>query len=385
MWNTACGLKALGFEMLLITWPKGTVSESDIVQIRNVFSDVSILPRHVRISTFLPYDYPLRLKSYRIVPGELTRITRDVLAFSPDFILLNNWSAYLAAKSLQESSHRPLVYRSQNVEHVYSRMLRERSQGLHRIKAYLNYVKAFQAEGELRNRADMTWDISSSDKQAWDRIQEKGRSVVLPSIDPDLGADTSVSMREEKDIDILFTGSLWSQTNLDGLYWFLREVLPKLKDTHGSSLKIAFAGSNPDDRFKAVCEAGGVDCIANPPDFGPYFRRAKILINPVQFSSGINVKMVRMFLTRSPVVSTVAGMRGYAHLGLRGVYGCDASTDFAARLTQLLNEHPHVEFDRASFVQENFGLPILRRVLAQTYARLGMAVEWSGQGANDEA
>ena len=113
---------------------------------------------------------------------DYAELKKRIEAFRPDWLLLDHWLGYLTARSLATELERPLVYRSQNVEHRYYRELRRLARGTIKIKLMVNAMRLFAAEREIRTSVDLVADISADDTKEWATLGGAGNALVVPPL-----------------------------------------------------------------------------------------------------------------------------------------------------------------------------------------------------------
>jgi len=136
--------------------------------------------------------------------------------------------------------------------------------------------------------------------------------------------------------ELLFLGSLDYAPNIDGLHWFVREVLPAIA-ARFASVRLRVVGRAPVPEVVSlagprVSIVGGVD------DVRPELERASVLVVPLRIGGGTRVKIVEAMGCETPIVSTTIGAEGLAfrdpeHLGL-----ADRAQAFAARVCEILDD-----------------------------------------------
>lgn len=172
---------------------------------------------------------------------------------------------------------------------------------------------------------------------------------------------------------LIFVGNLGYQPNSDGLFWFLDDVWPRLRDVV-PGVTLLVAGSNPDRRLRTCCQQDGVELIVNPQDLEPLYRMADAAIVPLRFGSGSRIKILEAGSHGVPVVSTVAGAEGLnlqsdAHVFLshetadafvNSCLECLRNRDEANRRSTLFK----------AFIEENYDRQVVINRLQKTFRML---------------
>ncbi|MEO1996684.1 MAG: glycosyltransferase, partial [Planctomycetaceae bacterium] len=87
----------------------------------------------------------------------------------------------------------------------------------------------------------------------------------------------------------VFIGVLDYKPNIDGVCWFVSEVLPKLPEDFPFRLKIV--GRFPTDEVKALA-GPRVEVVGSVPDVRDYLREATVVIAPLRIARGVQTKIL---------------------------------------------------------------------------------------------
>lgn len=166
---------------------------------------------------------------------------------------------------------------------------------------------------------------------------------------------------------LLFIGSFAHRPNVLALEFFLRDVMPHLKDV---TLHV-IAGKNHtrfwDLRYPNVEVEGFVS------DVRPAYRRAAVVIAPLIASAGTNVKIVEAMAMGKAIVSTEAGIHGLElDLGEDVIVENDPKA-MAAAITLLLTSAEYrrtLERHARATAERVYGWQAMGRVQKQLYDQL---------------
>jgi glycosyltransferase involved in cell wall biosynthesis len=356
LWNLIRALHSKGHVIQLVCWFRHERIPSRVrSELSKVAEDVVEVPRRDGLWRLLIPKYPPRMLAFKPSTREYAQLLDRVAAFTPDWILLDHWLAYLPARAVATELRKVLVYRSQNVEHRYYREQSRLARGILKLKLAANLGRLFAAEREIRNTVDLVADISSDDRMEWEALGETQQGIVVPPIWLDSPPPSSPSV--EQDIDLLFVGNLRTPNNVEGLRWFTKQVLPILRHELETPVRVTFAGSEPDPRDLESWRQDGVDCEANPPDVSGFYQRTRVVINPLQRGSGVNLKMIEAFAAGKPVVATEVAARGLPDAVRSHVSITATPQAFAARVHDILlaEERCVDRAERAALVARYFG------------------------------
>ncbi|POY39253.1 hypothetical protein C3K47_01800 [Solitalea longa] len=106
-------------------------------------------------------------------------------------------------------------------------------------------------------------------------------------------------------LKLLFVGSLDWYPNVNGIKWFVNNVLGNLRNT-----ELWIVGRNPTDEIMSL-NNDKVKVFANVPSVEEYFLKADIFICPIFEGGGINIKILEALSYGIPLVATDFALRGY--------------------------------------------------------------------------
>ena len=136
--------------------------------------------------------------------------------------------------------------------------------------------------------------------------------------------------------DILFIGGYQHTPNVDAVLYFVRDILPGLRQQI-PDLRFFALGSNPPAELRALAS----DHIKVPgfeKDISPYFHACRLMVVPLRYGAGIKGKIGTSFSYGLPVVAT-----GMAAEGMELKYGqdilvADDPMDFIAMTLRLYSD-----------------------------------------------
>jgi glycosyltransferase involved in cell wall biosynthesis len=138
--------------------------------------------------------------------------------------------------------------------------------------------------------------------------------------------------------DLVFIGSMDWLPNVDGINWFVREVLPLIrKRAPGCSL--AIAGRSPGAGIRQLAaEDPRILVTGTVPDVRPYLWGSGISIVPLRIGGGTRLKIYESMAAKVPVVSTTIGAEGLEYTAGGNIRIGDSAEAFAGQCVDLLND-----------------------------------------------
>ena len=221
-------------------------------------------------------------------------------------------------------------------------------------------------EGETLRRFESVIAVSERDARALER--EYGLDQVHPI---ETGVDTEYYAYAAPDPappgggTVVFTGSMDSRSNIDGIEFLMHEVWPLVLRRRPEA-RAVIAGRNPPERLVEEAEARDFDWhfTGFVDDIRPYVAAAHAYAIPLRVGSGTRIKVYEAMAMGCPVVSTRLGAEG---LGVRDqdhFLAADTASEFADAILHLLDDPGlQTRLSRAArdLVAANFGWPTVTR------------------------
>jgi O-antigen biosynthesis protein len=136
--------------------------------------------------------------------------------------------------------------------------------------------------------------------------------------------------------DIIFLGSFAHDPNEDGVFWFVKEIYPRIKKEI-PDIKLFIVGDRPTRKILSVL-SNDIIVTGFVEDVGDLFDRCRIFIAPLRYGAGVKAKVCHSMSYGLPVVTTTIGAEG---LGLTDGYniliGDDAAT-FSEKVLQIYKD-----------------------------------------------
>jgi glycosyltransferase involved in cell wall biosynthesis len=136
--------------------------------------------------------------------------------------------------------------------------------------------------------------------------------------------------------DMVFCGSMDWLPNVDGVVYFLAEILPLIRKKLPSAT-FTIAGRSPDPKvLKAVEGIEGVTVTGRVDDMRPYLWGARISVVPLRIGGGTRLKIYECMAAGVPVVSTSVGAEGLRYTDGEDIVLADDPAGFADACVRLL-------------------------------------------------
>ena len=133
--------------------------------------------------------------------------------------------------------------------------------------------------------------------------------------------------------DICFVGNFRHPPNLDGVQWFLAEVLPLVR-VELPKMRVLLAGSGMPPAIQNLA-ADGVEILGWVEDLSGLFGAVRLSVAPLRFGAGFKGKVATSLAHGLPVVGSSISLEGTGLLHGDGVAVADSPADFAREIVRL--------------------------------------------------
>lgn len=228
----------------------------------------------------------------------------------------------------------PIVYSAHNAESALSPQLLRASGFPLQLFAGVEAERTRVEERAAFAAARRAIVVSQADLRQLTSIGcDVARCVVVPNCCP-----SEVKMHPTvREGEVLFVGSMGWLPNLDGIRWLLDRVVGPLRQMIPDA-RVTVVGTGVPRQMAGRMAACGCDLYPDASDLNPFYARARVAIVPLRLGGGTRIKITEAWTAGVPVVSTSVGAAGLLDEDPRGVLVADAPGDFAAAITQVIND-----------------------------------------------
>lgn len=194
--------------------------------------------------------------------------------------------------------------------------------------------------------------LSNEDSDQLQKIYGKKAELIIPittdSIEMKIGSENLFpSQLNLPSSFLLFCGSYF-QPNIDGLKWFVENVLDQIK------YPLVVIGYQM-EKFKLLLNHPNLIIVGTVDDVYPYYRAAAAVINPVFKGAGMNSKSVEAIGFEKALYSTQFALNGFPRPLPKNIYICNTAKEFIEKLTHIPSSSdslPHL----INYHKNNFSL-----------------------------
>ncbi|MEW6019089.1 MAG: glycosyltransferase family 4 protein, partial [Pseudomonadota bacterium] len=131
-------------------------------------------------------------------------------------------------------------------------------------------------------------------------------------------------------------GLMSYKPNHEGAAWFVREVLPRVRQALPGTVLSIVGGGAPESIRALESEAVHVHGYAR--EVAPHYLGSDVMVVPLLSGGGSRLKILESFAAGLPVVSTAKGAEGLDVESGRHLLIADTPADIAAAVTRVLTD-----------------------------------------------
>lgn len=207
--------------------------------------------------------------------------------------------------------------------------------------------RMFRYEREVCLNAGHVVAVSEQDACTMRKLFGVSRVSAIPT-GVDVDGLAPPSPPPPRTTDLVFIGSMDWLPNIDGVQWFVREVLPLIRRRR-PECSLAIVGRVPPPSITALAARDpGIRVTGTVPDIRPYLWSSAVSIVPLRIGGGTRLKIYESMAGGTPVVSTAVGAEGLEVHPPEDIRIADDAADFAAACCELLADSAAAERQAAA-------------------------------------
>jgi glycosyltransferase involved in cell wall biosynthesis len=178
--------------------------------------------------------------------------------------------------------------------------------------------------------------VSSADRDTFSLFLKESKISVIPT-----GVDSEYfrPIEElEEDNTLVFTGSMDWMPNEDGIFYFVKEILPLIREEI-PDVSLWVVGRSPSTKLQNLAgQIQGMTVTGTVEDIRPYMAKASVYVVPLLVGGGTRLKIFEAMGMGKAVVSTSIGAEGLPVAQGKDIVLADNPKEFAAQTVSLLRD-----------------------------------------------
>lgn len=277
------------------------------------------------------------------------------------FVAENTYKAVICdflapALNFRPNLRKKAVLFQHNVEHVlWERQSSQETRKFRKLVYNREYHLVRQFEKDLCRNFSKVVCVS---KQDADVIRERFALNNVYSIDTGVDIeyfkpqpDKTLSKR------LVFTGSMDWLPNIDAMLWFVREILPQIRQTI-PDVELAIVGRSPTQEITNMGKTDSkVVVTGKVEDVRPWMAQGAIFVVPIRVGGGTRLKIYEAMAMGLPVISTTIGAEGLTYINNENILIADGEEPFANEVVRLIKDQNRclqIGAAARNYVVENF-------------------------------
>ena len=216
---------------------------------------------------------------------------------------------------------------------------------------------SFTKENVIIPKESIRYRIVANSNNEIDQYNKlKANEVIFPIINDIMNnSNNIIEARKNINKNILFYGAMNRMENEISAEWFIKNVMPEIKDT---GAKYVIVGNKPSDELKKY-ESDNVIITGFVQDIQPYFSSAMCLAAPIQAGAGVKVKILEAMAMGVPVLTNNIGIEGIEVDDGIHYYHCETPEDYNGKIRYIIqnrDEAEKVAQNALKFINDNYNL-----------------------------
>lgn len=180
---------------------------------------------------------------------------------------------------------------------------------------------------------DLTLVVSSYEQQVLATEETISDVAVLSNIHEVFGGHIGYTESQ----DLLFIGGYQHTPNVDGVLWFVKEILPQICAVI-PDIKLHVVGSKAPQNVVDLGQHPNIEYHGFVADIEPLMQNIRIAVAPLRFGAGVKGKVNMSMSYGQPVVGTKVAVEGMYTTDSIDVMMADSADEFAAAVIKLYQD-----------------------------------------------
>ena len=201
------------------------------------------------------------------------------------------------------------------------------------------WQRMLRFEREAFSRFDLVLAVSEADRDTFERLYPGALRAPVHVVQT--GVDTQyfrpASGTPARRAHLVFTGSMDWLPNEDGMLYFVRDILPLVRQGEpGATLSII--GRAPTPAVRKLGEQHGVEVTGSVDDVRPHVAAGSVYVVPLRIGGGTRLKIFEAMGMAKAVVSTTIGAEGLPVTNGADIVIADEPEAFASAVVRLIRD-----------------------------------------------
>jgi sugar transferase (PEP-CTERM/EpsH1 system associated) len=279
----------------------------------------------------------------------------------------------------------PAIFFTHNVEaDIWRRHTENARNPISRFLLRQQWNRTLRFEGDALARFDLVLAVSKADGAAFERLYP-GR-LRIPAHIVQTGVDTTffapLAGVPERRAHMVFTGSMDWLPNEDGMQYFVRDILPRIRQLEPDAT-LSIVGRAPTPAVRRLAWQAGIEVTGRVDDVRPHIAAGAVYVVPLRIGGGTRLKIFEAMAMGKAVVSTTIGAEGLPVSHGQNVLIADEPVRFAQAVVHMIREvnaRRRIEAEARRLVVERYDWSTVAQDFEDALARIS-----AGPGALEKS
>ena len=252
----------------------------------------------------------------------------------------------------------PSILFTHNVEaEIWRRHVENAAHAVSRRLLAQQWRRMLRFERDALARFDLVLAVSEADRATFGRLHPDALRAPVHVVQT--GVDTGYFTPPAEAPDrahLVFTGSMDWLPNEDGMTYFCREILPRIRQLE-PGVTLSIIGRSPTPAVRRLAEDHGIEVTGRVDDVRPHIARGAVYVVPLRIGGGTRLKIFEAMSMGKAVVSTTVGAEGLPVTPGRDIVIADEPARFAQSVVHLIRDaaaRRHIESAARRVVVERY-------------------------------
>jgi sugar transferase (PEP-CTERM/EpsH1 system associated) len=330
-WHHILGL-AEKHQVFLFCLTNEKIQADDLEKVKAVCADVCVVRQslpgiilRILLNVFSKLPFQVAYFTSRYSVSRLKKYTQQV---KPDVLYCQLVRMAAHCKSL-EVAHKVIDYQDAFSKGLERRLQHESFFKRLMIQVELKRLRVY--ETEVFDQFEKRFIISEQDAGLIDHPARK-EMIILPN-----GVDVDYYKPEPaaKTIDLLFTGNMQYEPNVNCVSYLVKEVFPLLKEDF-PHIQLVAAGKNPSSELSRL-HSRNLQLTGWVKDLRKYYQQARLFVAPMQIGIGMQNKILEAMSMGMPVITSSLANNAIGAKHGKEIWIADTPAKVAEAISYLLN------------------------------------------------
>jgi polysaccharide biosynthesis protein PslH len=252
----------------------------------------------------------------------------------------------------------PAILFTHNVEaEIWRRHAENAGNPLSRFLLAQQWKRMLRFERAALARFDLVLAVSAADRDTFLRLYPD--ALRTPAHVVQTGVDTGYFVPQataERRAHLVFTGSMDWLPNEDGMQYFVREILPRIRQVEPDAT-LSIIGRAPTPAVRRLADDAGIEVTGRVDDVRPHIAAGSVYVVPLRIGGGTRLKIFEAMAMGKAVVSTTIGAEGLPVTSGRNIVIADEPARFAQAVVHMIRDvdaRRRIEAEARSIVVDRY-------------------------------